>query len=293
MYAKVILKIIFLFFVGVLNLNAQNKDIRHEIPPAWVSRENPPKLNDSYEFHYIGNIESTSIAKAKDEAWKTLIFQLASEQKVFIDGESLIKMKTMRKNGDVDEIGMFIYTYNIKYEKFSASFKLLDSYWEKSYGKYTYHALYAVAINPDDYKFEPINYTTNYGVSATLRSAVWPGIGQLYKKQKAKGVSLIIAEVLLVSGALLSNNQYNFNYNEAIKNIKHPSTYYYYIDKADVWKSTRNMAFIGAAAIYVYNVVDAIATKGAKRYAYSKPRKYYIYPNYNNSFYCLNATINF
>ncbi len=148
-------------------------------------------------------------------------------------------------------------------------------------------------VTKKQYSVKSVKVANSSGFAPIWRSALVPGWGQLYKKQKAKGYTLLFSEVLFITAAFISQNQYDYNNNEAIKNIKHPETYYYYTDKADVWKTTRNAAFIGAGAVYLYSIIDAIATRGAKSYAYTKPRKFYIFPNYKQNAYQLTATINF
>jgi len=193
-----------------------------------------------------------------------------------------------------------------------------SNYYEELFKKYEVNYFVSANFNLDTYNdnfiIENITLYSNYMVSGTnrkqisvdnasvlndpgpapiYRSAFVPGWGQIYKEQKTKGYVLLASEVLFVAGAFISQNLYNYNYNEAIKNKKDNKTYLFYLGEADTWYAIRNTAFIGAGAVYVYSLIDAIASKRKPKYtAFLHNNKYQIYPTYVDKQYCLGIKIN-
>lgn len=119
---------------------------------------------------------------------------------------------------------------------------------------------------------EPLKKETTYemvltidygGTKALLRSMIVPGWGQMYKQQKGKGVTILCAEAVAVAGIFVCHNQYNNYRDKAI--AEHSSKLRQeYMDKSDTWGNFRNGFIIGASAIYVYNIVDVLTSKGRK-----------------------------
>ena len=136
------------------------------------------------------------------------------------------------------------------------------------------------------------NVENSPGPAPIWRSALVPGWGQIYKEQKFKGYVLLSGEVLFLAGALISQNLSNYNYDEAVKNIKTPNVYLYHLDKSDTWSSMRNMAFIGAGAVYLYSFIDAIASKRKPNYTASlNNKRFQIYPAFYQNTYCVGLNI--
>ena len=138
--------------------------------------------------------------------------------------------------------------------------RLLDEYIEKrSNGVYYVYILTQTAKHPDNV-FEPVTVTNEYPFSA--RSFV-PGMQQFYKGQTFKGLAFITAEVVSIGGIILCENSRAEYSNKASveTNVKRKKIY---IDNANTMQTTRNIFISAAAAVYVWNVIDAIVTKGAK-----------------------------
>ena len=91
---------------------------------------------------------------------------------------------------------------------------------------------------------------------AVLRSALFPGLGQLYNKQAAKAYAVAGAEVALLGGAAafhLSGNAERSKYRKA--KTAADATFYY--QRASNRYQTRNWLLIGAGAVWAVNLVDA------------------------------------
>jgi len=193
-----------------------------------------------------------------------------------------------------------------------------SKYYEELFKKYEVNYFVSANFNLDTYNdnfiIENITLYSNYmiagsnrkqisinnvsvlndpGPAPIYRSAFVPGWGQIYKEQKTKGYVLLASEVLFVAGAFVSQNLYNYNIDEAIKNQKNTNTYLFYLEEADKWYAIRNTAFIGAGAIYVYSLIDAIASKRKPKYtAFLHNKRYQISPAYYENTYCLGLNIN-
>ena len=248
--------------------------------PAWLI-EKPISENYSY---FIGIGEDNSLKNAKQAAVNDVLSQISNAAGVNISAASKTKINNHTFNNDVNTTIDFEAVIVSTGEKIKVTgLRKEDEYYQGRGSRYEYWVLMR---KPKKEGIDP-NYDMpqTYAASAIWRSALMPGWGQIHKKQKTKGYVLLSSGVLFVAGAFISQNLYSHNYDEAIKNIKHNDSYLYYLDKADNWSTIRNAAFVGAGAIYIYSLIDAIASKGAKRYAYTKPKKYRFYPVYNKNAY--------
>ena len=88
-----------------------------------------------------------------------------------------------------------------------------------------------------------------------------PGLRQLDKRSTTKAWLIIGGEAALVGGAIWAETQKqdanNMFYSTHDKE--------FYRDKARSYRDLRNGLMIGAAALYVYNVIDGIAAKGTEK----------------------------
>ncbi len=87
----------------------------------------------------------------------------------------------------------------------------------------------------------------------------------MHKRQTAKGIAILSTEVLGITGAIVSQNQYKSYRNKAQKEVNSELRNSYQ-NKSNSWGNVRNGFIIGASAVYVYNIIDVVASKGAKKY---------------------------
>ena len=139
--------------------------------------------------------------------------------------------------------------------------RIIDEYVENRRGSYTVHLLAQTAKHfRPDFVFESVSVTDEYPFSA--RSFV-PGMQQLYKGQKAKGVTFIVAEAACVGGIVLAEGMRanNANLINSTHNAKQKATY---TDRANTWTDVRSGCIAAAAVVYVWNVVDAAISRGKR-----------------------------
>ena len=138
--------------------------------------------------------------------------------------------------------------------------RIIDEYHSyQSYG-YKVDLLVQTAKHPN-YDFENVTVTDSYGATPVVMSII-PGLGQWYKGSKVKGICMFGATAAAVAGIIICNNEAN----TAEKNIKlEPKYAKHYEDKKSNWETGRNICIGAAAAIWIYNMIDAAVAKGARR----------------------------
>ena len=237
--------------------------------PLWLKGEMPPQSNSTYYFS-INYGEGLSIKEALNAADMALISQLTSAAGITVSGETKYEIFYYLDSQKSVESEIGTSDYNINIKDIHLAFKVADTYITREQNLYSVAVLYEVARNPDNVRYDPVEYTSNYGARGLWRSAIIPGWGQMYKKQYAKGIAILAVEAAAVSVACVAENQRS-SYMGKIKATTDPDAIKFYQNKANESKNLRNGLFIGAAAVYVYNLVDAIAAKG--RTKYKNPQK--------------------
>jgi hypothetical protein len=90
-----------------------------------------------------------------------------------------------------------------------------------------------------------------------------PGMAQLHKGSKGKGILFIVGEIALVGG-IVAFEGLRTSYESKINTTHDAASKRNYIDNADNMQNLRNGFIAGAAALYVWNVIDGIVGKGKK-----------------------------
>lgn len=137
--------------------------------------------------------------------------------------------------------------------------RVIDEYRTYEGGRYRVSILAQVAKNPT-LEFEPVKVTKDYGFMA---SAFVPGMAQLQKGSKGKAAFFIGAEAAFVGGIIVAECL-RASYESKIATTHDVRLKQNYIDNADICSNVRNVAIAGAAAIYLWNVIDGMVAKGKK-----------------------------
>lgn len=138
--------------------------------------------------------------------------------------------------------------------------RIIDSYTERlSSREFQVSLLVQVAKNPT-YTFESVAVTNKYNFSGRV---FVPGMAQIHKGQTAKGALFITGEAAAIGGIIVCESMRQ-SYNSKVKNTNNASQVNFYMNRASNMTTARN-CFIGAAgAIYIWNVIDGIVSKGKK-----------------------------
>lgn len=231
--------------------------------PKWVGNT-PQELNYSYKF-----VEVVSHGSGLDGARVSAIGQLADNEQL-LDGVRVYRKtketetidKRRVNNGPLQKTKdqHIVVETTIDGEKYNLQANRIDEWGGYKNGTYELHTLYQVATCEDPV-FDRTYLTTNYGATPVVMSII-PGLGQWYKGSKVKGICMFAAEAAAVAGILICNNEAN----TAEKNIKlEPKYAKHYEDKKSSWETGRNICIGAAAAIWIYNLIDAGVAKGARR----------------------------
>lgn len=229
-------KILLFFLLAFVSLNifAQEK-------PIWLDG-NFKETSQSYLKVVVGSCSSYS---PKEYARDNALLQIYKDN--VINAEAKVKLygEMIHLEGD--------NTVNIKA-------RVIDEYYEKV--DYTYNAYLLIQIAKDpSYQFDEVRISDDYPFSARV---LVPGMSQIYKGQSTKGVCFIGGEILFVGSAIVSHSMMTSNINK-INSTHNSSLRYQYTKNANTWQTMRNISIAGAAAVYIWNIIDGIAAKGEER----------------------------
>lgn len=254
--------------------------------PRWVTKGvaslEKERSNDSYTFRSF-EIFGGDIDLLRQERFNPLVGYLARTFGADSASAEVTLISALRNSpatlndaeGDNSVQAEYRVTFSSPspmtfYAKLVDEYVSFDENTDMSFD-YTLYQLFAVSSEADGSvpQFDDYSYTRKYNARALALSIV-PGLGQMYKGQTSKGWIIIGGEVVFVGTAIYSHiRQHNYsndasNASDAIA----PS----YRSKSKSWRQVRDVAIIGAFGLYVYNLLDAALSKGARQVVVSKPR---------------------
>lgn len=118
-----------------------------------------------------------------------------------------------------------------------------------------------------DHSFEREAQIANEGRYPFSARVFVPGMAQLHKGSTGKGIFFIVAEAACVGG-IVATECMRSSYASKANSTHDASKKRTYIDRRDNCANIRNGFIAGAAAVYLWNVIDGIAAKGKKRGIY-------------------------
>lgn len=243
--------------------------------PEWLSKGeesmNAKRSNDMYYFKIVANT-GESLEELRKERTTALANHI--EQTNQISGVETTSGKVVDDNGSIMESRNYEFSFTNKSETVVFHAKLVDEYWtrhmENDKNVYEYYALFAVSSKGTEPIFDDFETTTSYGSKALLKSII-PGVGQIYKGSATKGYMIIGGEVACIGGIIFCESQRSSYSKKMKEQPKHASEYN---TRADNWANGRNICIGAAAALYVYNLIDAAVCKGARRVNVKKKNTY-------------------
>ena len=135
--------------------------------------------------------------------------------------------------------------------------RIIDEYIEREKNLYRVYLLVQTAKNPE-FEYESVLVTNKYKFSPRV---FIPGMAQIHKGQKTRGALFITGEVAFIGGAVVMTILEKQNERDLLA-----STDYRNVDGYLGWgvaiKQIRTGFIAGAAALYLWNVIDGIAAKG-------------------------------
>ncbi len=138
--------------------------------------------------------------------------------------------------------------------------RILDEYVHHSSRGYTVFLLVQTAKNPG-IQYEPVEVSEKYAFSGRI---FLPGMAQIHKGSTVKGSLIISGECLFIAGIVGCQLMANDCYNKSLTAKYNADVRKAYVEKANSWLIARNISIAGAAAVYVWNLIDGIVADGKK-----------------------------
>ena len=91
-----------------------------------------------------------------------------------------------------------------------------------------------------------------------------PGMAQIHKGQVGRGVGFIVGEVAFIGG-IVTGECLRQSYDSKVLTTHNILFKKEYADKAKICAISRDVAIAGAAALYVWNILDGVFAKGKTR----------------------------
>ncbi len=258
-------KLIYCLFV-LFALCAGSAQARNKIKPRWINNT-PISNNDNYYFVNLHSDASTSLEACRAAILKELTANVERVDKVSVKEKYSDHSEMKFSNDRVDKFSHDSYDLELEVEGSPRPIKYrrIDEYQgkNKESGKSCYYALYAVERFGYSADFSNIRTTSRYGVEALALSII-PGCGQFYKGAYLKG-GLMLGGCAIFAGGIIFTEHTRSDYAAKIKQTHNAQAIRTYTNKRNHFATARNICIGAAAALYIYNLVDAIATPGAQK----------------------------
>ncbi len=237
------------------------------IKPQWMHKL-PKETNSTFRYKSITCI-GTSIDAARKNCLAELISSSGLSRGVVVtsDYKSKEKLSQVWINGKLEErVDYDAETKNMAKGKEGNLFvENIDEYWTRdNTGTYHLTKLYAMSELDTAPLFDNVDRTTKYGARGLWRSAIVPGWGQFHKGSNLKGGLILGGTVALIGGIIFTENQ-RADYVNKIMKTHDVNNKRAYATKRDHFATGRNICIGAVAALYVYNLVDAVVAPGARR----------------------------
>lgn len=290
---KVLYSIIFLVFSLPLLSIAGN-------PPRakWIG--DPPIGNNSLYFVVVHNDASSSLSGARTYSLKDLASNVERTDKVSVN--EIYSDKNVQKynsNGTIDYLGSDDYSLELQVEGTASPIhsRRVDEYWRTidrgGLPVLDYYALYAVEKIGSRADFSSVKVTNSYGIQYMWRSVLVPGWGQMFKGAYTKGGLMMGGTLAAAVGIIYAENQRS-DYVQYMNQTHDANIIRSYQTKVNQFATIRNICIGGAAAIYVWNIVDALVSPGASHILFNNNDRVSMSPTtYHNGGVGISATYNF
>lgn len=250
--------------------SAQKPQLRSDkVVPRWV--KNPP-TSTTRQIEYIPVTTYTNeLRTGTSSSLNELADHLPRDWKVTANVKTNESGKIQQTNEGVGGSSQ-TQTYSIEVmsegKPVNLRCLLVDEYWDQPNTgggpRYRNIQLYQVVAPGANVPFEKTSLTTSYGGHGLWRSAIVPGWGQFYKGSNLKGGLVLGGTVALIAGIIYTNSE-SSNYADKILKTHITANKRAYATKRDNYTTGRNICIGGLAALYVYNIIDAIVAPGARR----------------------------
>ena len=234
------------------------------LKPKWVVQALPEAQSGTYIFVRSHGVGST-LAGAKQMAFVSMSQKLEIERGLTVNTsvQSRERLYQNQKSSGSEYEQEIVLDVTENGHQLKIVCREIDEYWTERDGKYDVDVLYTVT-DKNSYGGsydDDIKVSAKYGAGAGFLSII-PSVGQFYKGSITKGSLILAGEIAAIGGVILCENTRASYIKKMQEQPRHTSEYN---SLADSWETGRNICIGAAAAIYVYNIIDAFASPGAKR----------------------------
>lgn len=246
-----------------------SQNITHEIKPKWLTSELPTPDNNSY-IYIIETAEGNTIQEARNNCEKALANDQALLNSVSVSSEIVSHDDFTQKydNSSYSESLNSHMTVDIRVKglPFNLQAKIIDEHHTQiknsGHNRYVTTILYQTAVTQHP-TFTHVEVTSKYGARGLWRSAIVPGWGQFHKHSYLKG-GLILGGTAVLAGGIIFTEVTRADYAKKITMTHDKKAMATYANRRNNFALARNICIGATAALYIYNLVDAIVAPGAR-----------------------------
>lgn len=265
-------RLILLAILTLLCLNntqaQQRYDKSDDLRPRWIKFGNA-SLSENVELVAISMLtthrtlnHNTALGVLTENL--PLTWKVQSIVETRDSGHNKYSQNGLEESEHIQSFDIQVFTES---EPANIKCQLIDEYWEliptPNGNMYQFFQLYQVAKPNHRGSLYEIGLSSHYGFEAGWRSAVVPGWGQFHKGDYKKGMLMLGGSVALAGGIVLTEatradykQKYGLTHDLAARKA--------YLNRHNHWQLARNICIGALAGFYIYNIVDAFNTPGAR-----------------------------
>lgn len=261
---KLMLMILLTVAVNILPATSQKRS--ENMRPRWINNL-PKPSNNTFTYETV-TAEGTTLDEARQKCLNELISTTGFKNGVVTvtNNNSTEDSRQIWHDGKYSEDYDMSSstTISMKGAETKLFVKNVAEYWQRDKsGEYTMTKLFAKSES-DTHTFDNTAVTDRYGARGLWRSAIIPGWGQIYKGSVVKGSLILGGTAVLIGGIIFTENE-RAHYAGKIKGTHNEQLRKSYRNKRNNFATARNVCIGATAALYVYNLVDAVVSRGASR----------------------------
>ncbi|WP_297900456.1 DUF5683 domain-containing protein [uncultured Parabacteroides sp.] len=246
--------------------------------PLWIQKGEKPlnkeRTNETYHFK-VFNTYDVDANRLKTERFRPLLTyvreryganfkQMELDSVLYVGNDTL----TTYRIEFTDTLGMAGVVHARKVDEYLA----FEDYVDNTY-QFEYYQLYAISERDSVPVFDEFELTRTYNHKALFLSLI-PGMGQIYKGQKAKGYTILGTEATLVVSTIAFQMKKHYCGRKANEQWEVRDSWK---SKERGWRQMRNLCIGLAGGLYLYNLIDAAVTKGSRHVVIKKPKERHLY----------------
>jgi hypothetical protein len=246
--------------------------------PHWIG-EPPPGY--SHDF-YIGIGRSTvSESEARNVALVDGLQRIVQSGTITLQASQALNSQTVEKFSDGRSTSLEVIDRVVNDIRIVGESRIVKGLREEEYYTEEHEGIFTVWSLIKIPKKHPVEYSDPTKFSPVWRSVILPSWGQFYKGQPTKGFTIAISIAALVPAGIIFDNLQNTSRIDA-KNARTQPWSDFYTKQSNDYKNAELACFAVAGALYIYNVVDAIASSGEKVYVEQDQRALTPYLTYSD-----------